>query len=396
MNRKFLLAISLMSTLLFGSCSKELDIVSEASLSATAPLATEDVNKLLTGVYAKVIKPNDNGFFNIMASEIMADNYQPVKFQWFQVQYMYEHKTPADDILLGYFYKDFYTAINRANTVIKVSTSTADQKGKARYCRALSYLRLYDLYEEVPLVDENYDSKPIAPSSKASVLEFIINDLIFAKNNCSKIDSKNLGGTQLTPTSEAASALLARVYRIKGDIALAGKEAEELISSGKFSLSSSPAEYTSEVIMKFAGNKGEENGSWGWVMSPAAKTWNCFACAPSLTALLGANDTRNALFSKASINGINYIFSTKYSPNDDSDLLISRIAEMYLISAEAGNTNRLTELQTIRKSSLTLDDERRLELSFEWVRWEDLKLKGETYKFPYPQAAVDANPLLKK
>ncbi len=396
MIRKFLLAISLISTLLFGSCSKELDIVSEASLSATAPLSTEDVNKLLTGVYAKVMTPNGNGHFNIMASEILADNYQPVKFQFPQVQYMYEHTTPSDDILLGYFYKDFYTAINRANTVIKVTTSSEDQKGKARYCRALTYLRLYDLYEEVPLADENYDGKPIAPATKTVVLDFIINDLKFAKEKCSKIDSKNLAVSQLTPTSEAASALLARVYRIKGDIASAGKEAEELISSGKFSLSPNPAEYTSEVIMKFAGNKGEGNGYWGWIMSDAAKAWNCFASAPSLTALLSPSDTRNALFTKVNVIGIDYVFSTKYSPNKDSDLLISRIAEMYLISAEAGNANRLTQLQAIRKSSLSLDDERRLELSFEWVRWEDLKLKGETYKFPYPQAAVDANPLLKK
>jgi len=396
MIRKFLLAISLISTLLFGSCSKELDIVSEASLSATAPLSTADVNKLLTGVYAKVMTPNGNGYFNIMASEILADNYQPVKFQFPQVQYMYEHTTPSDDILLGYFYKDFYTAINRANTVIKVTTSSEDQKGKARYCRALTYLRLYDLYEEVPLADENYDGKPIAPATKTVVLDFIINDLKFAKEKCSKIDSKNLAVSQLTPTSEAASALLARVYRIKGDIASAGKEAEELISSGKFSLSPSPAEYTSEVIMKFAGNKGEVNGYWGWIMSDAAKAWNCLASAPSLTALLSPSDTRNALFTKVNVNGIDYVFSTKYSPNKDSDLLISRIAEMYLISAEAGNANRLTQLQAIRKSSLSLDDERRLELSFEWVRWEDLKLKGETYKFPYPQAAVDANPLLKK
>ena len=81
--------------------------------------------------------------------------------------------------------------------------------------------------------------------------------------------------------------------------------------------------------------------------------------------------------------------------NDDSDLLISRIPEMYLISAEAGNANRLAELQAKRKSSLSLDNERRLELSFEWVRWSDLVLKGEKYRLPYPISAKNSNPLLK-
>lgn len=397
MNRKFFLAISLLSTLFISSCSDELDIKSETSLSATAPLATEDVDKLLTGVYKRIMEPSGVGYFNVMATEIMADNYQPVKFQWFQVQYLYEHKTPSDDIILSYFYKDFYTAINRANTVLKVSTATPDQKGKARYCRALTYLRLYDLYERVPLVDESYDNKPIAPATKEALLDFIVNDLKFAKENCSHIDAKNLAKSQLTPTSEAASALLARVYRLRGNIKDAGIEAEALITSNIFKLSATPIEYNGEVILKFAGNKSEENGSWGWIMSPAAQSWNCFACAPELFALVGQNDTRNVLFYKKMISGVEYIFSKKYTTNDDSDLLVSRIAEMYLISAEAGNANRLAELQTIRNSSLTLEQERRLELSFEWVRWEDLKLKGTTtYTLPYPQSAVDANPLLMK
>ena len=182
---------------------------------------------------------------------------------------------------------------------------------------------------------------------------------------------------------------------MKGDIAGAGAEAEELIKGGKFKISANPKDNSAEVILKFAGNKAEENGTWGWIMSYDAKTWNCFAAADNLLALLAPTDTRKALFdiAEAPTTG-GFVFSNKYSPNDDSDLLISRIPEMYLISAEAGNTARLAELQSIRKSSLSLDDERRLELSFEWVRWSDLKLKGEKYKLPFPQGAVDANELL--
>lgn len=396
MNKKFIYILSLAALSLLGSCSKDLDIKSEVSLSATDPLSVEDVDKLLTGIYEKVMKPNSFGYFNIMATEFMGDNYRPVKFQFPQVQYLYEHKTPAEDILLSYFYKDFYTAIARANTVLTVSTATENQKGKARYCRALSYLRLTDLYDEVPLIDENYDKNPVAPSSKAAVLEFIVNDLKFAKEKCIHIDQKNMVVSQLTPTSEAASALLARVYRLQGKIAEAGKEAEELISKGIFKLAANPSDNSSEVILKFAGNKGEKNGYWGYIMSPAAKAWNCVACAPELVALLKDGDTRSTLFAKQSIGSENFVFSTKYATDNNSDLFISRIAEMYLISAEAGNANRLKEFQTARKSGLTLDEERRLELSFEWVRWEDLKLKGEKYRLPYPQSAVDANPLLKK
>lgn len=386
-----LLAVGLFTT----SCNRALDAESVASLDANTTLSTGDVDKLLTGAYNKVMKPSDYPYFNIMASEVMGDNYKPVKFQFVQLQYLSEHVVPPGDILLSRYYKDFYTAIARANTIIKVPSASASQIGKAKFVRALTYLRLYDLYEGVPLVDEKTVPGPIAANTGAQVLDFIIADLKAAKMSIEPFATSNPKVVQLTPTKEAAQALLARVLRIKGDIAGAGAEAEELIKGGKFKISANPKDNSAEVILKFAGNKAEENGTWGWIMSYDAKTWNCFAAADNLLALLKPTDTRNALFdiAEAPTTG-GFVFSNKYSTDDDADLLISRIPEMYLISAEAGNTARLTELQNIRKSSLSLDDERRLELSFEWVRWSDLKLKGEKYKLPFPQGAVDANELL--
>lgn len=399
MLKKYLLIIGIIATtaITLSSCEKDLEIPSEASLSATGDLAKEDVDKLLTGVYKKLRHPNGYGYFAIMNTEIMADNYKPVKFQWFQVKNFYENTVPASDILLSYFYADYYAGIDRANVIINAPSADEDQIGKAKYARALSYFRLYDMFERVPLVDETYDRTPIAPSSKEDVLNFIIEDLKYAKLNCKPFNTIEIAGSQKEPTSEAATALLARVYRIKGDIAKAGAEAEELITKGKFSLSTNPLERSSEVIFMFIGNKAEAVGSWGWIMSPEAKSWNCFAAADDLTALVDEDDTRRVLFDfEGQEDNGGYIYSKKYRTADDSDLLVSRIAEMYLISAEAGNANRLTELQTSRKSSLSLDDERRLELSFEWVRWQDLKLSGATsYVLPYPSRAVDSNPLLK-
>ncbi len=396
MFKKYLMIFCIgISTIIPTSCSKELDIPSEASLSATGELAKEDVNKLLTGVYKKLRHPNGYGYFAIMNTEIMGDNYKPVKFQWYQVKNFYENTVPASDILLSYFYADYYAGIDRANVILKVPSADNDQIGKAKYCRALSYLRLYDMFERIPLVDENYDRSPIAPSSKEDVLNFIVEDLKFAKENCTPFDEANTSLDQKQPTKEAAIALLARVYRLQGKISEAAIEAELLISSTKFSLASNPLERSSEVIFMFKGNKAEEVGSWGWIMSPEAKSWNCFAAADDLTALVKGEDTRAILFDfEGQEANDGYIYSKKYKTEDNSDLLISRIAEMYLISAEAGNTARLTELQSVRNSSLTLNEERRLELSFEWTRWEDLKLEGEDYVLPYPSRAVDSNPLL--
>ena len=386
-----------MIALILGSCSKDLEIASEVSLSANAALAEQDVDKLLTGLYSKLRHPNDYGYFAIMNTEIMADNYKPVKFQWFQVQNFYENTVPANDILLSYFYADYYAGIDRANTIIKVPTASLTQIAAAKYCRALSYLRLYDMFERTPLVDENFNREPLAPSPKEDVLKFIIEDLKYAKENAADFNTTDLLLSQKTPTKEAAMALLARVYRLNGNITAAAIEAELLINSGKFSLADNPLERAPEVIFMFAGTKAEEVGSWGWIMSPEAKTWNCFAAADDLIALVKNNDTRKVLFDfdgKAANDG--YVYSKKYKTEDNSDLLVSRVAEMYLISAEGGNTNRLTELQAKRKSSLTADEERRLEMSFEWTRWSDLKLNGTaTYVLPYPTRAQESNPLLK-
>ncbi|GAE22438.1 hypothetical protein JCM10003_2035 [Bacteroides pyogenes JCM 10003] len=133
--KNIIYALALISTI--ASCEQKLDIPSQASLSANAPLSQQDVDRLLNGLYKKVRHPNGYGYFSIMNTEIMADNYKPVKFQWFQVRFLYEHTVPASDILLSYYYADYYAGIDRANTILKVPTATDDQKGKARVCRLI-------------------------------------------------------------------------------------------------------------------------------------------------------------------------------------------------------------------------------------------------------------------
>ena len=390
----------LLCTLSLSGCSGELDIPSQMSLSANQELNSSDVEKLLNGLYSSIVNPSSYGYFNILYPDILADDLKPVKFQWVQVQYAYEHKIPADDILNGYMYPYFYTGISRANTILKAPSASDAQKGIARYCRAICYLRLMDLYGPVPIVDETYANTTIQRSSEAKVLDFVITDLIFAKQYSPSFDS-TVSGANTIPTSEAAQALLARAYRIKGDIAKAGIEAEELIKGGKFQLSSdAKGDRDKEVIMNFATlpSTSTSNAEWGWILSWDARTWNCFAIADDVIALIKGNDTRRAFYDideATSRNG--YVFTNKYNQaSSDAELLISRLSEMYIISAEAGNAIRLTEFQSYRISSLSLENERRLEFAAEFIRWRELKMKGETYVLPIPKPSQDANPALKE
>ena len=384
----------LLCALCFTGC--ELDIPSQMSLDANQELNRDDVQKLLNGLYESIVNPSYYGYFNIIYPDVIADDLKPVKFQWYQVQYAYEHKVPADDILNSYLYPYFYTGISRANTIINAPSADDSQKGIAKYCRAICYLRLIDLYGPVPIVDEKYDNTYIQRSSEKLVLDFIASDLEYAKTNAPEFD-----GVNTTPTREAAQALLARVYRIQGKLPQAGIEAEALITGGKFSLSNDPkGDREKELIMNFATlpSLSSSNAEWGWMMSWDARTWNCFAIADEVVALIKPGDRRAVFYDIAEApNRDGYVFTNKYKQaNADAEMMISRLAEMYLISAEAGNSNRLTEFQTFRNSSLSLEDERRLELAGEFLRWRELKMKGETYTIPIPKASADANPSLKE
>lgn len=374
----------------------ELDMPSQMSLDANQELTRDDVQILLNGLYESIVNPSYYGYFNILYSDILADDLKPVKFQWDQVQLAYEHKIPSDDILNGYLYPYFYTGVSRANTILKSPLADDSQKGIARYCRAICYLRLIDLYGPVPIVDESYDNSDIQRSSEKKVLEFIANDLGYAKANAPVYDGKNT-----SPSRQAAQALLARVYRIQGNIKQAGIEAEALIESKMFSLSNNPkGDREKEMIMNFATlpSLSSSNAEWGWIMSWDARAWNCFAVADEVVVLIKPGDRRAVFYDideAPKRNG--YVFTNKYKNADsDSEIMMSRLAEMYLISAEAGNANRLKEFQTFRNSALSLEDERRLEFAGEFIRWRELKMKGETYVIPYPKSSVDSNPALKE
>lgn len=390
--------ILLMSIFVATSCSDKLDIQSEASLSADMELVESDVDNLLNGLYREVDFPGDVGFFNVMYTEIFSDNYTPVKFQWFQIKSASEHDLLAGDFILHRIYRFAYKAIKRANTIISSESASPHQVGCAKLMRAMLYQRLYDVWESVPLIDENYDNKPIAASSKDDVIKFILSDIDFAIANIKDFSVSDRVNSINLPTKEAAQAFGARVYRIAGNKAKAVELAEAVITSGKFELSPKPSDRSKEVIYQFYNHKGEDLGSHGWIMSPAAKTWNCFAVADGVYNLLKGSDTRKELYYTEAVSGTDFHWTNKYSTDDASELVISRIAEMYLISAEV-NANRLTEFQAVRQSSLSLSEERRLELAFEWVRWQDMKIENvatSDYVPPYSTSASDSNPLLKK
>ncbi|SUV47235.1 Uncharacterised protein [Bacteroides eggerthii] len=210
-------------------------------------------------------------------------------------------------------------------------------------------------------------------------MEFIVSDLLDAKAHAPEFNT-NTPEANTKPTKEAAQALLARVYRMQGRLDLAGQEAESLITSGKFSLSDNPAEKDKEVIMYFATlTSATSNAGWGYIMSWEPETGTVWLLPMRFVALLKGNDTRKILYEldeAADRKGYVFPSSAKYKNTETGILnLCIQITGNVSDFCRSWKLKSFNGIPSKRKSSLTLKEERRLELALEFVRWRDQKWK---------------------
>ena len=150
--------------------------------------------------------------------------------------------------------------------------------------------------------------------------------------------------------------------------------------------------------------------------------------------MFAATDARKALYATGTRGGLASVFVNKYGSftGDHSDTKVIRMAEMYLIAAEASYpaneadakkyvnevTSRRGAAAIASTGAALLEDiitERRKELAFEGERYHDLQrlkrdvVRGTNYPaaartiaftnfrriFPIPQGELDANPTIK-
>ena len=126
----------------------------------------------------------------------------------------------ANNGILHDWWENSYTMIKNANDfIVNVpgididSTIRNDLLGNAHFLRALAYFELACLYGDVPLVLQSDASQDLFPkrTSEDSVYMQVIADLQYAEANCyhtADISPDKIGRV----SSEAASALMARVY----------------------------------------------------------------------------------------------------------------------------------------------------------------------------------------
>lgn len=310
------------------------------------------------------------------------------------------------------------TALERLDGSNDLTPAIKDQLiGEAKFIRAFCYFYLTNLYGNIPLtLTSDYRiNANLSRVNKSEVYQQIIFDLKDAKNLLSStyLDATLLNSTQdrVRPSKWAATALLARVYLYTGDWVNAESEATTLINNSLFGLSTLP-----NAFLKSSLNNKEAI----WQLQPVNSNWNTEdARAFVLNGVPGNNfpvyldtlliksfevgDGRRTNWTKDTVfSSKKYSFAYKYkiaksnSPVNEH-LMVLRLAEQYLIRAEAraqqsklaGAIDDLDKIRlrasvplvSITNPGITKDDlinailhERQLELFTEWGhRWLDLK-----------------------
>lgn len=446
------------ASLMISSCKKEfLDLKPYTALPFADAIKTEaDIQVALKGAYASLRGVDVFGRTIPVLGDLMADNiYQSAQNSNRYTNYN-QYVQNVTDGNAQVMWQQGYNCILRCNNIINSpvagNVNVNQYKGEAYAIRALMYFTLVRFYAKpykedpaafgVPIIT-TFD--PILKPGRSKISEvytLILADLAQAYSLM----------TLFTNTSQfskyAAKGLEAKVHLTKGDLPNALVAANDVISNGGFTavtttnyasywgnpvIGSVKLETLFEVSSDAVGNLAFD--ALGYIYNQSG--YGDMICSDDLAALYSATDVRKtAVLQLGTRASLPAWFVRKYIniATDRDDTKILRLADIYLIAAEASapvnETNARTFLNfvaTRRDASFTgytstgtalVDDiiqERRKELAFEGDRFHDLNrlkrpiarslnfpaaARNIAYPFdkrllPIPQVETDANPAIK-
>jgi hypothetical protein len=441
--------------LIAGGCRKLLEAPSPQDQVTAASVFSNDANaeEALTGLYIQVMtgsRPLLNGGMSLyggLSSDELANTVPNPYIDPFRTNGL-----TAGNIYCSLLYSTAYNVIFTANSLIAgLNASTgvspavkAELRGEAEVVRALEYFYLVNLYGGVPMVTSiNFAATASLPrDSVAGVYAQIEADLKDAAQVLSTtyLSTAAFPGARTRPNRLTAMALLARVWLYRGEWAMAAAAADTVIGSGLYGLAPG-------LDSVFRAGSSEAI----WQLQPVdslLETADAATFVPlrpglrpgyTLTSdwlgVVEEGDLRRVGWvDSAVIFGKTYYFPYKYkltalSPADTEYNMVIRLAEVYLIRAEAraqqGNIGGgQADLNLVRAraglAQTTAGDvvsllaailhERQVELVAEWGhRWLDLKRMGMADAvlgsekpgwvgtdtlYPIPAQQLTANPAL--
>ena len=377
-------------TVLLASCNLDLNPHSAVSPGS---VGTKDIEALRSGMYYNVQeRPGTESYimFDLFGGELTTKQGTNPLDLIFSL-------ASADQSLMYEAWQGYYKALMQVNNVYDIAQDlpAGAQKnlvlGECHYFRAYLHLCLVTRHGDVPLMRKNTDDK-VSRTPAAEVWQFIEDELDAAISLLGTPTSINY------LSSDAAKALRARVALYRGDKTKAAELAESLIDDARYGLDSYDkifrAGNNKEIIFAFSCLTIESSiaistlfysynhpNSGSYVYAPSKEVMTMFA----------DTDTRKDI-SITTMDNLNFMNKYPSGQKGTDPVVISRLGEMYLISAEAQGLEkglgRLNELRSFRglpavypgTEAAFIDailDERRHELLCEGHRWYDLVRTGK-------------------
>ena len=414
MKKNILLLLSMIFVL--PSCADMLDQYSHTAIPPDA-VVESDLPSVRTGMYNRVQEaPGTLTYlnFDMVGGDINQKEYTPLQL----IDAKLKSGSTASTEWNG-----FYSALYQVNNTIYVanrfpqSAVAKTTLGEAHYFRAYIYMNLVTRFGDVPLLRENTQDL-VARTPEADCWELIYEDITTAVSLLGKTTSYHY------VSQDAAKALKARICLYMGKNEEAKNLAEELITSGAYKLDSFEKIFNtyptrsnnSETIFAFMcldqAQSGIQLGNEFYSYDYIYKGKGTYTVPKEFFDSWEANDNRKA---RSVVYEGGYYRLNKYPAGQGGTdpVIISRIAEMYLISAEAqgypAGVARLNELRAARglgSASATNQEsfinavlkERRYELFGENHRWYDLVRTGKAVEtlgikpfqtlFPVPDTEI--------
>jgi tetratricopeptide (TPR) repeat protein len=426
------------------ACNKQLNIKPVESVDQNQAVKTaKDVQGVLVGTYNRLGQVDLYGGRIFMEPDLLASQNEITWTGTYTgLTQMTVQAITRDNSFVENTWLYAYQVINQANTVLANldKADNADDKtrweGEAKFIRGLMYFDLARLYGKSwndgdpstnlaaaivssPTTSTDSEGAKVGRSTVKQVYDQAISDL-------TRSESILPADNDFYANKYGASAILARLYLQKGDYANALKEANAVITSGAFSLVS---DYTKEFLLSskpsHQENTTEDIFAIQVTQQQGINSLNEFYASSGnggrgdikitddFLAEFEADDVRGQFYTITSVN------RTKKFDNQYGNVHVVRLAEMYLIRAEAnlrGGTatgaTPVSDVNTIRARAgldplatvtlATILAERRHELCFEGgfflhdAKRLKQKVNGLDYNspklvFPIPQREILAN-----
>ena len=445
MKKKYIYSVIITSFLVVGlkSCDKQLDLQPTQSIDQDKALLTsQDVSVALVGAYSELGDVNFMGGRVYVTADFLASTNEIEWSGTFQGMTQILNKAiPKDNIFVNNIWFKGYDVINDVNNVIaaldKVNNASKDKvEGEAKFIRGASYFELVRLFGKayndgtpttnlgVPIVltpTKGADaSNMVSRATVTAVYTQVIADLTDAE---AKLPASN----GFYANKYAAAAMLARVYLQKGDYANAASAANRVITSSGKTLTANYVDAFPEIGGSAASNTSEDVFAIQVTSQSGSNGFHQFY-APSSYGGRGDAEISDAWIAsyESGDKRLNTYDSSKWIgkfSNQFGNISVIRLAEMYLIRAEAnlrlepaspvGGVTPTADLATVRSRvglpsvTATLANilkERKYEFAFEGFALHDAKRtqtnigsiawNADKLVFPIPQREMDANPNL--